>query len=86
MKYITVVYQVEDEEKFRPEWAKIINMFPGNEGSDLGYDVSAVSLSDEVTKLQWVEEAFQEGDMEALESALRKEDFSQVKSLEDLKS
>ena len=85
MKYITVVYRVEDKEKFRPEWAKIINMFPGKEGSDLGYDVCAVSLTDEVTKLQWVEEAFQEGDEEALESALSMEDFSQVKSLEDLK-
>ncbi len=72
MKYVTVVYAIEDEEAFRPVMQDIktkISEFDPNNPPPFG--ISAISLSDEIQRLEMIEDAISGSDPKATQDIVQ---------------
>lgn len=71
-RYVTVVYAIEDEGVFRPVLQGIqkqIAEFDVNNRSPLS--ICAVSLNDEIQRLEMIEEAFNDSDLECVRDTIQ---------------
>jgi hypothetical protein len=70
MAYYTVVYQVADEEAFKPEWNRIHELFRREPGEPVR--ITAISHDHEMRRVSLIEDAAAryEGDPELLEEVV----------------
>ncbi len=83
-KFITVVYTINDEAKFKEERDRLFDDFKSSEGK--AWSITAISDDHEIRRLEWVEQALEAKDMDAVDAAISHIDIGNVNSLEDLSS
>ncbi len=62
MEYLTVVFEIHDKDKFRPEAARLINMIGEPVNTELGYTVTSAARSDVMSRLDAIEKVIVETD------------------------
>lgn len=81
-QYITVVYAIDDEAAFTDHCQIILDKFKDmrNEG---GWTVSAVSVDDEITRVELIEEANERCDQYVIQWILDHQFIGQFRSLDE---
>lgn len=82
MKHLTVVYTIANEAVFASEMAKLSEQY--TDINDKPWSITAMSTDNEIRRLELVEQAVGDEDLDIVNAILSHSDIGNVKSLEDL--
>lgn len=81
-KYLTVVYTINDEAAFKSELDAVMNKFKSSKGEP--FSITAVSRDHEIQRVEWIETALANNDIDAALAAISKNGIGGVLSLAEL--
>lgn len=80
--YLTVVYTINDQERFQQEKQSLMDKFKPSDGT--AWSITAMSSDHEIHRLDILTEALDKGDEDAVAAILGHMDVGNLKSLDDL--